>query len=1206
MNAHVVFVRRTALAVLACATLLAAADARAACTRVTLYPDEQRTFSDTPTLATMSGAAMTSNWVVVGLTPAAGEDWDLGLYQSAGTGSTCGTTLLASSNWGGQSSDFIVGDGTTNPHADVYAQFSRYSGTQSVHLSWTSSPHSVSVNGPLSYGSMQYYYAPRAFTCTLSGGMTYRILFTNWSAPGLRLHVFRNPGTGTYWTGRSGAIVTLSGATDWTPPASGNYLFVLTNDAHENGSYMFGIGRCPTPVALTSDVVATTTHAYDLWSFNQTSAYWAAVAVRSPDDYDLKVARSLAGPGYFFCMSDTVMASRELDATDVIVGDFNHSPTGTYYVETNGLVGGTQATVEYEGGAQTITVGAAPVMYATGPGNVIRTWDIALTAGQAYNFHLAGPSTTKLLLFRNPGSSTYYAQRSDAVFEISGCTNWTAPATDFYGLVVLNDGGVTGTYSLGVNQAPCPCPTTLANGVPVSPVAPDGYYADTTSTASWAVMAVRGQTSADDWDLSVFGWPTGSASPTCFGNSLAGSGYSAGAVDLVAMDFNASTEKQTRWARAHHSGGAGTAGRAEWRISGSPLVENDPWLSVHLGAQDLVRVFDANMTAGVAYTIEFDNPGGVTALVFQNPGAGAWLGSRASVAATGTTTFTYTPTRSGDHAIVLANDGIVDATVSIRYGRCTTPTPLANRTASTTTGGVVTRSFTAPNPNWLAVGVLSGDDDWDMSVGAGTGTAWPSCVTSTLASSQSTNTRFVDFVVADQHHTTTGGTFYLDAHQFSPAPLWNRPLWLDQGGSSLVTNQYDATPVSVEAGEMFKVFDLALVGGLTYTFALTPYGLTLSGARLLLYRNPGSGAFWASRAAAVLDLPLGSGRATYTAPATDVYGLVLVNDSYGSDAGTVLVGVHTCPEPTALTSGVPQTGGPNSFHAFTPSAPFWTAVGVRSTASWALEVDSLGSGGVPGMCFTGTKARSGTPPGAAVVVGDFNAGANAYRTWYLHAYGYDTNPPPGIVQWSGGTQSLGLNDIPTARSVATDFVLEVWDVYLQANTLCGVNLSSTGATFQALVFGNPGGVYWAPRTSSLFATSGSGTFTAPRTGWYAVVVVKDSEGAGTFRIGVTSGVLATEAAPPAKTMLRAIAPNPARGALTVEYALHAAAAVRLELLDTAGRLVATIEDGARPAGTWRVPFTSAASAGALPPGLYLVRLRADGRTVGERKVALIR
>ena len=66
---------------------------------------------------------------------------------------------------------------------------------------------------------------------------------------------------------------------------------------------------------------------------------------------------------------------------------------------------------------------------------------VYLTAGLTYSFEFNRfGADTKLLLFRNPASSTYWVGRSGRVLETTGLlATYTAPATDWYGIVVVND-----------------------------------------------------------------------------------------------------------------------------------------------------------------------------------------------------------------------------------------------------------------------------------------------------------------------------------------------------------------------------------------------------------------------------------------------------------------------------------------------------------------------------------------------------------------------------------------------------------------------------------------------------------------------------------------------------------------------------------------------------------------------------------------------
>jgi photosystem II stability/assembly factor-like uncharacterized protein len=93
---------------------------------------------------------------------------------------------------------------------------------------------------------------------------------------------------------------------------------------------------------------------------------------------------------------------------------------------------------------------------------------------------------------------------------------------------------------------------------------------------------------------------------------------------------------------------------------------------------------------------------------------------------------------------------------------------------------------------------------------------------------------------------------------------------------------------------------------------------------------------------------------------------------------------------------------------------------------------------------------------------------------------------------------------------------------------------------------------------------------------------------GSFTVGPTAGSGPADA--PALA-LAAPSPNPSRGAVTVRYAVPAAADVTLEVLDVLGRRVAVLAEGPTPAGEHAVLWP----AQGVPAGSYLVRLRADGR-----------
>lgn len=73
-------------------------------------------------------------------------------------------------------------------------------------------------------------------------------------------------------------------------------------------------------------------------------------------------------------------------------------------------------------------------------------------------------------------------------------------------------------------------------------------------------------------------------------------------------------------------------------------------------------------------------------------------------------------------------------------------------------------------------------------------------------------------------------------------------------------------------------------------------------------------------------------------------------------------------------------------------------------------------------------------------------------------------------------------------------------------------------------------------------------------------------------------------------------PNPSRGTTTIPYSLNKAANVAIELHDVSGKLVKRINEGFRPAGSYRVNMSTFD----LTEGLYLYTLRAGDATVTRR------
>lgn len=93
--------------------------------------------------------------------------------------------------------------------------------------------------------------------------------------------------------------------------------------------------------------------------------------------------------------------------------------------------------------------------------------------------------------------------------------------------------------------------------------------------------------------------------------------------------------------------------------------------------------------------------------------------------------------------------------------------------------------------------------------------------------------------------------------------------------------------------------------------------------------------------------------------------------------------------------------------------------------------------------------------------------------------------------------------------------------------------------------------------------------------------------------------------PVAAVALSLRAENPARGSAVMEFALPAEGDVTLDVLDAAGRRIASLAGGRHAAGVHRLTWTGETQAGHVAPGMYVLRLQADGRQL-TRRFALLK
>lgn len=298
----------------------------------------------------------------------------------------------------------------------------------------------------------------------------------------------------------------------------------------------------------------------------------------------------------------------------------------------------------------------------------------------------------------------------------------------------------------------------------------------------------------------------------------------------------------------------------------------------------------------------------------------------------------------------------------------------------------------------------------------------------------------------------------------------------------------------------------------------------------------------------------------------------------------------------------------------TPSSHLFGGGGLAMSTGGAFGVNLYAgvSAGFPGDCVSLVSPAFGAP----VVFCNFPS---------MSSIGYFGNPSglafgPGLGGWTTDLY-LGLFDSDPLTNVISPGGIYRVDAAGTASPVLTRTTDSRVQRATSIAFG-PGNafgrsLYVATPTQVLrvesngtasvfmdgFATGASAgvTLTFAPTG---ELVVVDSGAGQLWR--VLPGALSV--APPAPGRLRLVAARqPSRGEAGLVLELPAAASVRVEIFDAAGRRVATPFEGALDAGEHALSWNGADAHGAsAPDGVYFAVATVDPRRVGTRLVRLAR
>ena len=225
--------------------------------------------------------------------------------------------------------------------------------------------------------------------------------------------------------------------------------------------------QCTATTALAENAVATATNPYSFYTLTQESYFWAGVGVRSAagSDWDLEVYEPYTfGMGsYPLCFINPYAGSYQSSGVDFIIGDFNPGYTP---IPPGGVIPGVRASryggvgngsVEWDGAENTMTKDCQGGSCGASSGNnwagVLDIYDLFLTENTDYTFDFTktGAADIKFLLFKPPatGGNVYMVPRSARELETnSRYTVYHATVTGWHGVVLVNENGSTGTYTL--------------------------------------------------------------------------------------------------------------------------------------------------------------------------------------------------------------------------------------------------------------------------------------------------------------------------------------------------------------------------------------------------------------------------------------------------------------------------------------------------------------------------------------------------------------------------------------------------------------------------------------------------------------------------------------------------------------------------------------------------------------------------------------
>lgn len=497
---------------------------------------------------------------------------------------------LASSQLPGQEIDFVVGDFNHNNPGQDHIQLTKASGSGQYVLAYESGNEMLFPDGVERAGSWNDYNVVRTYDVPLIAGETIGFeLDIDTAQLDLGMALFRSSGS-TYYAGRAAAVWEeddwpggLSESYVYTVPTTDVYGLVIWANSEVDGAFSVQIG--PTISTLAEATPSTNFLDLSLYRYVPYANYWAVSGTRPGPNTNVRLQL------YQESTFQTLLAtSGAYPGVEFIAADYNPG-FSTDYLRVVRQTGVNSYATEWEQG-EDLLAGFEDGNW--GAGHVCKVWDAHLVAGQTYMVRqyetVGAPLDAGLYLMSSAGGNRYIQRSGAADGSTGGGTDgewflYTAPADDWYGVVLMMNDGSAGPYTVGIGPR-----VSLQPNVPV--VLPDEVlWTDIPSSPVWAVTGVRTESGSESQPLI---WSCPGFDPDCsVGDDVAGPG-----IRYLVLDGR-NIPNIPYYPRFDRTSGTGERAVSYDDVSGHSLVFSDPG-EVEIGQgsfvrDEVVQIWDLNM-----------------------------------------------------------------------------------------------------------------------------------------------------------------------------------------------------------------------------------------------------------------------------------------------------------------------------------------------------------------------------------------------------------------------------------------------------------------------------------------------------------------------------------------------------------------------------------------------------------------------------------